>query len=314
MVYAPENHARPRGRKIPLNVIVLPATGGDPDSKRAQYDLEGGPGFAATDFLEFYAGDGAMYRERRDIVLADMRGTGRSNPLRCVGIEENETHQPTSPLYPAGLVAECVKQVSAASDPRQYTTGAAARDIDLIRRALGYEQLDLNAISYGTTLALRYMAEFPDAVHAAVLMGTAPASRTPPRFHAAAAQASLERLMAECPADPACREDFGDVRANLATALARVPSIATLMAPVFLEKLRTRLYAPVSRVQVPKLLAQAAGGDLRVAHGAHVLDGLSGLDSCLDATVVRYFDSDAPSEIDTSCFSQMTPLPFGVDP
>src|SRR4030095_6366188 len=108
------------------------------------------------------------YRERRDIVLADMRGTGRSHALRCAGIEEREKRQPALPLYPRELGAECAKQLSAVSDPRQYTTGAAARDIDLIRRALGYEQLDLNAISYGTTLALRYIADYPKAVHAAV--------------------------------------------------------------------------------------------------------------------------------------------------
>src|SRR6476619_1303114 len=87
VVYVPENHARPRGRKIGLKVLVLPATGHS-DHSRAQYDLEGGPGFAATDFFEFYAGDGAVYRQSRDIVLADMRGTGGSNPLRCAGLEE----------------------------------------------------------------------------------------------------------------------------------------------------------------------------------------------------------------------------------
>src|SRR4051812_12901886 len=44
-VHVPENHARPRGRQIPLNVVVLPATGQSLDARRAQYDLEGGPGF-----------------------------------------------------------------------------------------------------------------------------------------------------------------------------------------------------------------------------------------------------------------------------
>lgn len=82
VVQVPENHSKPRGRKIALHVVVLPATG-KRDSQRAQYDLEGGPGFAVTDFLSFYAGEGAAYRENRDIVLADMRGTGQSNPLRC---------------------------------------------------------------------------------------------------------------------------------------------------------------------------------------------------------------------------------------
>src|SRR6187549_3162751 len=182
VIYVPEDQSRRHGRKIGLHVVVLPATGAARDDKRAQYDLEGGPGFATTDFLEFYAGEGAPYREKRDIVLADMRGTGRSNPLRCAAIEERQKRQPTLPMYPPELVAECAQQSSVASDPRAYTTGAAARDIELVRRALGYQQLDLNAVSYGTTLALRYIAEYPKSVHSAVLMGTVPASRTPPRF------------------------------------------------------------------------------------------------------------------------------------
>src|SRR6185295_15940975 len=136
VVYVPEHHARPRGRKIGLEVIVLPATGSS-DHLRAQYDLEGGPGFAATDFLEFYAGDGAAYRQSRDIVLADMRGTGGSNPLRCAGLEEYQKRIPLAPMYPPELVAECARQSSVASDPTQYSTAAAARDIDLVRRALG---------------------------------------------------------------------------------------------------------------------------------------------------------------------------------
>ena len=243
--------------------MVLPATGAARDDKRAQYDLEGGPGFATTDFLEFYAGEGAPYREKRDIVLADMRGTGQSNPLRCAGIEERQKRQPTLPMYPPELVAECAQQSSVASDPRAYTTGAAAHDIELVRRALGYQQLDLNAISYGTTLALRYMAEYPKSVHSAVLMGTVPASRTPPRYHASAAQASFEKLGADCAANSACRAEFGDLRANLATALQRVTGVSTMTAPVFLEKLRNQLYAPATRAQVPYLLSRAAQGDFR---------------------------------------------------
>ena len=420
VVYVPENHSLRHGRKIGLNVIVLPATGAVRDDKRAQYDLEGGPGFATTEFLEFYAGEGAPYREKRDIVLADMRGTGRSNPLRCAAIEERQKRQPTLPMYPPELVAECAQQSSVASDPRAYTTGAAARDIELVRRALGYQQLDLNAVSYGTTLALRYIAEYPKSVHSAVLMGTVPASRTPPRFHASAAQASFEKLGADCAANSACLAEFGDVRANLATALQRVVGVSSMTAPVFLEKLRNQLYAPATRAQVPYLLSRAAQGDfraftsdgngrvfadglylsitcaesfaqmdvgaaiaaasattfgayrlerqhdackqwpigvadprlmrepdssipvlfiageqdpvtpadwadeaakhfvnglvVRVSHGAHMLDGLTGLDTCLDAVMLRYFDSGSVRELDTSCFAQMSPPAFGAPP
>jgi pimeloyl-ACP methyl ester carboxylesterase len=418
VVYVPENHSLRHGRKIGLNVIVLPATGAVRDDKRAQYDLEGGPGFATTDFLEFYAGEGAPYREKRDIVLADMRGTGQSNPLRCAAIEESQKRQPTLPMYPPELVTECAQQSSVASDPRAYTTGAAAHDIELVRRALGYQQLDLNAISYGTTLALRYMAEYPKSVHSAVLMGTVPASRTPPRYHAAAAQASLESLATECAANPVCRGEFGDLRENLAAALQRVVGVSTMTVPVFLEKLRNQLYAPATRAQVPYILSRAAQGDfrgftqgaigrtfadglylsitcaesialmdvdaaiaaasattfgayrlerqrdackqwptgtadprlmrepgsstpvlfiageqdpvtpadwadeaakhfvnglvVRVPHGAHVLDGLTGLDTCLDTVMLRFFESASALALDTSCFAQMSPPAFGA--
>ena len=421
VVYVPEDRSRRHGRKIGLHVVVLPATGAARDDKRAQYDLEGGPGFATTDFLGFYAGEGAPYREKRDIVLADMRGTGQSNPLRCAAIEERQKRQPTLPMYPAELVTECAQQSSVASDPRAYTTGAAAHDIELVRRALGYQQLDLNAISYGTTLALRYMAEYPKSVRSAVLMGTVPASRTPPRYHASAAQASFERLATDCATNAACRNEFGDVRANLAAALRRVTGISIMTAPVFLEKLRNELYAPATRARVPYLLSRAAQGDfsdfskasvngrvfadglylsitcaesfphfdvdaaiaaasattfgayrlerqreacahwpksvadprlmsqapsripvlfiageqdpvspadwaqetaahfpqglvVRVPNGAHVLDGLTGLDTCLDAVMLRYFDIGSARELDTSCFAHMMPPAFGASP
>ena len=414
VVYVPENHARPRGRKIGLNVLVLPATDGV-HRKVAQYDLEGGPGFAATDFVEFYAGDGAIYRKSRDIVLVDMRGTGASNPLRCASIEERERRQPVELMYSPEDVAECAQQSQVASDPRQYTTPAASRDIEAVRRALGYEQFDLNAISYGTTLALQYIADHPSRVHAAVLMGTVPASRTPPRFHAAAAQAAFERLATDCAADPACQRSFGDLRELLRAAIARAPDSA-VPPPVFLEKLRNFMYAPASRVRVPLLLSRAARGDfadftragpgsrtfadglylsitcsesfdrmdvagaiaaaratsfgayrlerqaeacrhwpgikaapparekrsavpvlfiageldpvspaewaqeaaanfsnatlVRVPHGAHVLDGLTGLDTCLDAAAIRFLDQGSADGVDVSCFANMLPPPF----
>ena len=416
IVYVPENHARPHGRKIPINVIVLPAKGPVLDAKRAQYDLEGGPGFAVTDFVEFYAGEGIAYREHRDVVLADMRGTGGSNPLRCAGIEELQNRDPWAPLYPPDLVAECAAQLSVASDPTAYSTAAAARDIDWVRRALGYATLDLNAVSYGTTLALRYIAEHPRAVHSAAFMGTVPASRTPPRYHAPAAERALLRLALACESDAACKRT-GDLHANLVAAVKQLPGDRPLVGDVFMEKVRSRLYSPDSARRLPALLARAAHGDfdgflrrggrdfadglylsitcaesmarmdvplaiaesaetgfgayrlerqrdacarwpvakpdprlfdqpasdvpvlfiggaldpvspaewgvevarafargrtVTVAAGAHVFDGLTGLDTCLDAAIIRLFDTGDVAAPDYSCFESMQPPPFAA--
>ncbi|HTU64382.1 MAG TPA: alpha/beta fold hydrolase [Steroidobacteraceae bacterium] len=415
IVYVPENHAKPRGRKIPLNVIVLPATGTPLDPRRAQYDLEGGPGFAVTNFVAFYAGEGANYRADRDIVLADLRGTGGSNPLRCAGVEELESRDPWAPLYPPDLVAECAAQLSVANDPAQYSTAAAARDIDLVRRALGYKQLDLNAVSYGTTLALRYLTDFPRAVHAAALMGTVPADRTPPRWHAQSAEAALLRLAADCAADRACREEVGDLQAALKSAVAQLPRDRPGVGDVFMEKLRTKLYSVASTRALPAQLQAAAHGDfdaflkpgeggfadglylsitcaeslarmdlpaavaaaddtgfgayrlerqrdacarwpkapvdahlfdvppstvpalfiagdrdpvspadwaaqtakrfsdhklVRVDAGAHVFDGLTDLDTCLDTRIIEFFATADAAGLDTSCFARMQPPPF----
>ena len=419
VVYVPENHAKPRGRKIGLNVIVLPATG-SANSRWAQYDLEGGPGFAVTDFLEFYASDGAAYRQSSDIVLADMRGTGASNPLRCFGIEEREKRLPLAPMYPPELVAECAAQSSVASDPTQYSTAAAALDIEWVRKALGYERLQLSAISYGTTLAMRYIADHPERVRSAVLYGTVAPRFTPPRFHASAAETALQGLAAQCKADESCHNAFGDLDANIARALQRAGALENATPAVFMEKVRNQLYLPFTRARLPALIARAAEGNFsgftqgrsgrvfadglylaitcaesfgemdvdaaidasqstrfgayrlerqraacaswpraprdpqlmeqrksnvpvlfiageldpvapadwtrelakyfprgRVAsipHGGHMPDGLSGLDTCLDATVLKFYDTADAQALDLSCFAGMAPPPFGAAP
>ena len=44
---------------------------------------------------------------------------------------------------------------------------------------------------------------------------------------------------------------------------------------------------------------------LVVANGAHVFDGLSGLDTCLDAAIIRLFDTGDVGAPDYSCFDSM---------
>jgi pimeloyl-ACP methyl ester carboxylesterase len=51
---------------------------------------------------------------------------------------------------------------------------------------------------------------------------------------------------------------------------------------------------------------------LRVADGGHVFDGLSGLDTCLDATIIRLFDTGDVAGLDYSCFDSMKPPPFST--
>ena len=216
--------------------------------------------------------------QKRDIVLADMRGTGQSNPLRCSGIEEREKRQPALAAVSAGAGGRVCQPIQRRQRSTQYSTAAAARDIELVRRALGYEQLDLNAISYGTTLALRYMADFPKAVHAAVswvrcLRNT--------RRHAFTPARRKPRSTARGPVrgGPVLPRRIRRLRANLAQALQRACDGRDMTPPVFLEKVRTQMYSPAGRALLPALVARAAQGDFRaftaVGGGGRVFaDGL----------------------------------------
>jgi pimeloyl-ACP methyl ester carboxylesterase len=49
---------------------------------------------------------------------------------------------------------------------------------------------------------------------------------------------------------------------------------------------------------------------VRVARGAHVLDGLTDLDTCLDAVILRFLDAGTTQGLDTSCFARMQAPPF----
>jgi hypothetical protein len=49
---------------------------------------------------------------------------------------------------------------------------------------------------------------------------------------------------------------------------------------------------------------------ISIADGAHVFEGLSGLDTCLDASILRLFATGDVEQLDTSCFASMKPEPF----
>src|SRR5262249_49531374 len=74
-----ENRETRSGRRIPLKVLVLPATGADRVPDPFTF-FHGGPGAAATEVAPFLAHDYAKIRERRDILPVDQPGTGGPHP------------------------------------------------------------------------------------------------------------------------------------------------------------------------------------------------------------------------------------------
>src|SRR5205085_1614192 len=106
------------------------------------------PGLPSTKNVGFYEGNDVS--NGRDVVMVDQRGTGGSNGLMCPKLS---AVPPTQPMFPTGLVTECLASLKAKADLRFYGTADAVADLDAVRRALGYKQIDLFGMSYVTTVA-----------------------------------------------------------------------------------------------------------------------------------------------------------------
>jgi pimeloyl-ACP methyl ester carboxylesterase len=77
-------------------------------------------------------------------------------------------------FLPLEEVKKCREQLEPNADLKLYTTTIAADDMDEVRAALGYEQLNLFGGSYGTRAALTYLKRHPKHVRTATLQGIAP--------------------------------------------------------------------------------------------------------------------------------------------
>ena len=200
----PEDRSHSGGRTVRLFVARIPAV----NRQRAPdpvFVLAGGPGMGASDFYTSAAAAFARIGRDRDIILVDQRGTGKSQALQCE--IDDKALQPE--------VDRCQAQLSAQADLRQYTTSVAVRDLDDVRSALGYRQINLYGISYGTRVAQHYARRYPQQTRALILDGVVSPQMILGPSLALDAQAALNRLFARCQQEPACQQRFGDVQQSL---------------------------------------------------------------------------------------------------
>jgi pimeloyl-ACP methyl ester carboxylesterase len=208
-----ENGAAPQGRKIPLRVVVLKATGAAPVADPV-YLLTGGPGQAATERIAAFAREHTRTRVQRDLVLVDQRGTGGSNPLRCEVPQEDDADEVLRQRARA-----CLERNAASADVRFYTTPQAADDLEAVRIALGHERINLDGGSYGTRLALVYLRSHSERVRSVVLRGVSPTDFRNPLPFSQAGQAALDALLEACRADAKCGSAFPELGAKFQQVL-----------------------------------------------------------------------------------------------
>lgn len=183
----PLDYFRPHGRTIDLALIKLPAT--DQAHRIGTLFVNfGGPGPSGIDRLRARAKWPWLFsdelRTRFDLVSWDPRSVSNSTAVRCFGTEQEQqdyfANFPEMPGDTAGepafyaasrdLAQRCGQR---AADLLPFmSTVNTARDLDLLRRAVGDAKLTYHGISYGTHLGAIYANLFPGRIRALAMDGT----------------------------------------------------------------------------------------------------------------------------------------------
>ena len=178
----PYDYARPEVGTFTLNLKLRPASK-PKTSKGPLFVNRGGPGAESASMApdaEFYFTQNIL--DNFDIVAFDPRGTGASEPhVDCVDAID--------PYFAGDITADTPEQRQKLIDDAQafndaceaksgeilpyISTIASARDMDSIRRALGYDKISYFGFSYGSELGATWAHLFPDTVRAAVFDGAA---------------------------------------------------------------------------------------------------------------------------------------------
>ena len=228
MQTVPLDYDRPTASTIQIAVARVPAKDQAHRIGSLLFNL-GGPGAPAVDFLQATAGQGLFetLNQRFDIVAFDPRGTGQSSPkIDCKANQERlglyaQPFPTPSALHLRALLkkdreyfARCLSLV-----PRSIlahdSTADVARDMDVLRRAVGDAKLTYLGFSYGTFLGATYAALFPRTFRALVLDGPVdadefindPVANTDEQT--AALERALGRFFAACAANQTACARFG---------------------------------------------------------------------------------------------------------
>lgn len=162
-IRVPLNRRFPRGRQIRIYFERYLRGERARPAVSTVVSIEGGPGFSTTADraarIQLWRPDSA----RRDLLLVDLRGTGRSGALNCPAFRRH--------ILPYVVRAgRCARQLGTARD--DYDTSQSVQDVQAVLRAIGAGRIDLYGDSYGSYAAQAFALRYPDRLRSLVLDGT----------------------------------------------------------------------------------------------------------------------------------------------
>lgn len=219
VVQLPQDRSKSLTRLIEIPVVIYHSS--KPDAGALVY-LQGGPGIESINWsLALFDGYVTPLLEEYDMIFFDPRGTGRSKPrldcpeLNDIYIEmflqarsEEESFEMFTETW-----AKCNQRFQKDGvDPAAFNTTESAADVRDIVKALGYDQVNLIGISYGTRLALTIMRDYPEIVRSAVIDSVVPMQRSMFSGRADDVQYALNKMFADCASSSTCNSAYPELQ------------------------------------------------------------------------------------------------------
>ncbi|WP_081748724.1 alpha/beta hydrolase [Nocardiopsis sp. CNT312] len=190
-VTVPVDYELPEGETIDLALVRVPADGPQEERVGSLVLNPGGPGQSGVEMLDFPRFSDEV-RSAFDLVSFDPRGVGDSQGFACgdweaVNEEVEDVEVGDLTGLPEERVASLEEDVRAYVDDCVDTVGEGflanmgtvnvARDLDVLRGALGDDRLTYVGYSYGTYIGSLYAEMFPDHTRALILDGAVETER-----------------------------------------------------------------------------------------------------------------------------------------
>ena len=174
--------------------------------------VEGGPGYSTLVARREYFVLHEPLMQRRDLLLADLRGTGQSHAIDCQPLQDMRGQT-------VAAVGACGRSLGA--DASLYGTALAADDLAALLDALEADRIDLYGDSYGSYFAQVFAARHPQRLRTLVLDGAYPVIGED-AFYGAAGRAVRRDLDLVCERAPTCRSLPGTSLGRIARLTQRL--------------------------------------------------------------------------------------------
>ncbi|WP_348730238.1 alpha/beta fold hydrolase [Rheinheimera texasensis] len=253
----------PDGSQFQLAVVRKAAT--EPKAGAAPVlFLHGGPGGEMTRFIGLSESD---FSPGHELIAIDMRGSGRSKPLFCPQLAAELTkalaESPDDNSFVQqrrAALLQCQQQMLAQGySPQDFGTVQTVQDLELLREQLNVDKWHLYSESYGTVVALQYLAVAPKALVSVTLDSVYPPDELLTSFKLQQDQ-WLRQLDQLCQQQRGCASRFGAMSELFNRAISELTQrplqLETSAGPLLLspDKLRLAVMAAATAEQPLSLL------------------------------------------------------------